>query len=329
MSKQDATKENVVFIMFLRIIAAFAVIVIHTKTLTNFDTKGYYLLHCCILWCVPIFFMISGYIFLGLKTNLTYQDVKKNIIKFLVTLFTIGWLCAILQHIYEDGISFYTFIYSLIDVLEGNLWAHMWYVYYIIGIYLIFPVLSAFVSNNRKNLYLLTLICGIINIIFENISAIDIGFVFPLSGYCFYVLMGATLCVMEEKILKKLFIPSVLILLLTIIGLAVGVFVFDIAIKQSYSTIYVAVMSIALFIVCQKIFNNIKVNSFIVSLSKCTWGIYLIHPFIIHFFSKIFNISIEKYNQFIAFPISCLIIFMTSYFTVLILKKIPLISKII
>ena len=140
MNKQIDNKENIVFIMILRIVAAFAVIIIHTKTLTNFDTKGYYFLHCCILWCVPLFFMISGYIFLGIKTYLTYKHVTKNIVKFFYALFTIGWFYAFIQRVFENGISVYTFVNSFIDVIKGNLWAHMWYVYSIIGIYLVLPV---------------------------------------------------------------------------------------------------------------------------------------------------------------------------------------------
>ena len=330
MNKQIDNKENIVFIMILRIVAAFAVIMIHTKTLTNFDTKGYYFLHCCILWCVPLFFMITGYIFLGIKTYLTYKHVTKNIVKFFFALFTIGWFYAFIQRFFENGISVYTFVNSFIDVIKGNLWAHMWYVYSIIGIYLVLPVLSAFVSNNKKNLYILTLICGVFEIIFKDISTVfEIGFSFPLSGYCFYVLMGATLCVMEERTLKKLFVPSVLILILTLIGLAIGIFAFDINIKQSYSAIYVAVMSVAIFIIFKRLFNKAKVSLAIVSISKCTWGIYLVHPFFIHLFHKFFKVTIEGYNQFIAFPISCLVIFVISYSAVVILKKIPLIKKFI
>lgn len=141
--------------------------------------------------------------------------------------------------------------------------------------------------------------------------------------------MGATLCVQKESFFEKTFVPSILVFILTIIGLAIWFFVFDINIKQSYSAIYVAIMSISLFIIFKKLFNKAKASSFIDSLSKCTWGIYLVHPFFIHLFNKLFNINIEGYNQFVAFPVSCLIIFIISYFTVAILKKIPLINKII
>ena len=142
--------------------------------------------------------------------------------------------------------------------------------------------------------------------------------------------MGSyVVCVMEERLLKKLLVPSVLVLILTLIGLAIGIFGFDINIEQSYSTIYVAVMSVAIFIICKRLFNKAKVSLAIVSISKCTWGIYLVHPFFIHLFHKFFNVTIEGYNQFIAFPISCLIIFAISYFAVVILKRIPLINRII
>lgn len=111
MNKSTENQENKIFIMFLRIIAAFTVIVIHTGTLTNSDTKGYYFLNSCILWCVPVFFMITGYIFLGLKTHITYNHLKKYIIRFIVTLFTIGWFYAAIQRIFENGFSILAFMY--------------------------------------------------------------------------------------------------------------------------------------------------------------------------------------------------------------------------
>ena len=63
MNKQIDNKENIVFIMILRIIAAFAVIIIHTKTLTNFDTKGYYFTLLYFVVCSGILYDIGVYFF--------------------------------------------------------------------------------------------------------------------------------------------------------------------------------------------------------------------------------------------------------------------------
>lgn len=324
-------KKNTTFLSILRIIAAVAVVTVHTKSLTNDTTDGYMYLYTSIQWCVPIFFMITGYIFLGIKKYIDYSSVKKNIIKFLVTLFTIGWFFAFLERIFEvRSISADIFIYSLADVFTGNLWAHMWYVYAAIGLYLILPVLSAFVSKTKENLYILTVLCFIFNIVFYDISTIcEIGFSFPLVDYCFYVLMGAVMYETEDTKLRKMFIPSILVLVILLVALAVRVYVYDITAIANRNSIFVAILTISVFIITNNIFISTKNTSFIKSASSCTWGIYLMHPIYINIFGKLFGINFAEYNQFAVFPVAVLLIYVISHITVLILKRMPLINKIL
>ena len=59
MKSQTEKHANASFIIFLRIIAAVAVVIIHTKTLTNFETKGYYFLDSCRIFCIFILLINS------------------------------------------------------------------------------------------------------------------------------------------------------------------------------------------------------------------------------------------------------------------------------
>lgn len=325
-------KNDIAFISVLRILAALAVVVIHTRSVTFHETNSYDFVHACMLWSVPVFFMITGYIFVGVKKIADYSSVKNNIIKFLVILFTLGFFYAICQRFFETKtITVMLFVNSFFDVLKGNLFDHMWYVYAAIGIYLILPVLSYFVNCNRKNLYILLALTGFFGIVVNDIcqlSNITTKFNLPLGNYSFYILAGAAIKDIPLDKLKTLYKSAWVIVPLYILYYVYMIFVNNIF-TASYVSIPVALMSLSVFIICAYSLKNTSTNKFIDSIAKCTWGIYLLHPFFIHVVVKLFKLTIIPYNQFIAFPLACIFIFTVSYIATLILKKIPIIKKFI
>ena len=90
MSSKVMKKYNDPALSILRIVAAFAVVVIHSRILSDPSTVAYNFVYAAVLWSVPIFFMITGYIFLGMKTAVEYHDIKKNVFRFLVVLIVVG-----------------------------------------------------------------------------------------------------------------------------------------------------------------------------------------------------------------------------------------------
>ena len=325
-------KEQITFIVLLRILAAFAVIVIHTRSMTFYETNIYNFVHACMLWSVPVFFMITGYIFIGVKKISDFSSIKNNVIKFVVVLFTLGFFYAICQRFFETrNFTVMLFINSFCDVLKGNLFDHMWYIYAIIGIYLILPMLSLFVNSNKKNLYILLVLTAVLGIIIPDICKmlnISTSFKLPIGNYAFYVLAGATIKEISVDKLKVLRNISLLIIPLYILIYAYNIFVYDVF-YASYTSILVASLSVSVFIICAYSFRNLNTNIIINSISECTWGIYLLHPFFIHVIVKLFKFTITPYNQLIFYPLSCIFIFLISYVATLILKNIPIIKRFI
>lgn len=81
---------------FLRFFCALAVIFIHVitapikNTFSTIDSSvesTLNIIHNLLLWCVPIFFMITGYC-IGLKKECTYKYCFSQILKFISVLFT-------------------------------------------------------------------------------------------------------------------------------------------------------------------------------------------------------------------------------------------------
>ena len=221
--------------------------------------------------------------------------------------------------------------YAFLDVVQGNLFDHMWYLYAIIGLYLLLPMFSAFLKNNTNNLYIIIcLLFGVNFLIPEVLSLFDLnlGISLSISKYSLYLFLGAAIYRINDKILKKLLLPSILVFVLIIACQTVYSFVLNKMLPLSYLHSYVVIMTCCVFIIFRNLFNKqVFDNKFINELAGCTWGIYLIHPFIIHIFGKLFDFNIVNYNNFIAFPICCIVIFALSALATFTLRKIPFVKR--
>ena len=325
-------KNNNPFVSILRIFAAFAVVVIHTRNFANWETPAYNFVYASLLWSVPVFFMITGYIFLGIKPSIEYKDIKKNVLRFLAVLVVLGMFFSLSERVFTAGTFRVEMLGdALLDVVQGNLFDHMWYLYEIIGLYLLLPVFSAFLRDKDKNLYIMIgLLFGINFLIPEVLAHFDMSFGIKLNlgRYALYLFLGAAMYHMDKKLLRKLLVPSILVFALIVFWQAYRSFALGEMIALSYVHSYVVLMSCCVFCIFKNLFDKEMFNrKFINELAGCTWGIYLIHPFIIHIIGKLFKVSIVEYNNLIAFPICCIVIFVLSAFITFVLRRMPLIKK--
>ena len=201
-------KKNIPFISLLRIVAAFAVVVIHTRSFANHETAAYQFVYAAVLWSVPVFFMITGYIFLGIKQSVQYKDVLKNVFRFLIVLVVLGMFFSLSEHVFVSGTFRLSMLWkALTDVVQNNLFDHMWYLYKIIGLYLLLPIFSAFLKNNDKNVYIIVGLLFFVNFLIPEILSFlgfDFGIKLGLDKYSLYLFLGAAMYRTDEKILKKI-----------------------------------------------------------------------------------------------------------------------------
>ena len=101
---------------------------------------------------VPIFLMISGVLLLDPDKKLNFDKILKYIIRMLLVLVIFGFgYCLIDQFfVYKFSNIPSLFINSIVNLLSGKSWAHMWYIYYLIGIYVITPIIRTFISSYEK-----------------------------------------------------------------------------------------------------------------------------------------------------------------------------------
>ncbi len=141
------------FLDVLRVLATCAVVLMHVLTgaIDVTDASGmpeYRGLLLSVMdlvtWCVPIFLLISGYLFLNPERELTYPVmIKKYCRRIALAILLFGVPYAASELIVAER----TFRVGMIPeavkmTLTGNSWSHMWYLYLILFLYLITPLLK-------------------------------------------------------------------------------------------------------------------------------------------------------------------------------------------
>jgi surface polysaccharide O-acyltransferase-like enzyme len=311
----------------LRVISCLAVIAIHVisgpmstysgildTNLTSILEKTHGLLN----WSVPVFFMITGYCIIG-KKEYTYRHCFKHVRKFLVVLATVGFLFALLEEVFIHGrFSFSVLLKSLQNVLNGNLWDHMWYLYAVIGVYLVLPVLHAFMSTEKSNRLILTGLLFVFTIVLPSFEKIiTIGIEIPFGGYLFYVCFGGM--VAKGDVSKKQ------TLLAVIAGLLAALFIVLSPDKNDfgYRSLLICLIALGIFVFVCKF--QMKPNKLVKVISQCTFGMYLMHPLFINVAVKMLRIDVLSHMPYIkltAFYIGiCLISFTAVYIYLKIQKR--------
>lgn len=141
------------FLDVLRVLATCAVVLMHVLTgatdVTDASRTPEYrglLLSVMdlVTWCVPIFLLISGYLFLHPERELTYPVMLKKYcrrIALAILLFGVPYAASeliVAEQSFRPGMI----PEALKMTLTGNTWSHMWYLYLILFLYLITPLLK-------------------------------------------------------------------------------------------------------------------------------------------------------------------------------------------
>lgn len=113
-------------------------------------------------WCVPVFVMLSGMFLLDPKRSLPLPKLLfHNALRIFISLLFWGGIYA-LAELWEAGkpFSWDSVQSALLGVLRGNTHYHLWFLFMILGLYLITPVLRAFVRGAGRGDFLwLFLLC--------------------------------------------------------------------------------------------------------------------------------------------------------------------------
>lgn len=226
-------------------------------------------------------------------------------------------------------------------LVNGHLVNVYWFFIPLFCIYLVIPLFANVVEDTRKNIFIyLTSLAFIFNILFPFIfSVFNLPIEWGISiavanGSLFYTLTGYLLHKNHLKIKYRwiLYLLSIAGLLMHIIGtyeLSIASNQLNILFK-GYNNLPAVLYSLGIFVLIK--YDLVKLMKFNIVLklvnivNSYSFGIYLIHWYILKGIIKIFNIDnhsiiFRLFAPFIIIFISMIIIFL--------IRKIPLIKKIV
>lgn len=337
-------KPRFIYIDYLRIICCFFVIMIHVSgqyikyNINSYEWKIAYFYNGISRFSVPNFFMISGTLFL--KRDLTFKIIIRKYIKNIL-IHLLLW--SMIYSFFDSNIPKYDIKIIITEIIKGHY--HLWYLYATIGLYILIPITREIIKNH---------------IFFDILIFFNIIFVFIIPNYiiifryyskAFSELFYSVFSVINLNILTvnnfyfifgyylniKKEIKNNLIIILYIAGLIGLLFTTIISynfalIKKEkimfFNPLYLNILfySSGIFLLFKNHFNFQIKASVLQKLSKYTFGIYLIHPFLIEKVIKKFSFNINL-NIVILIPIINIFIFLLSLIICIILNFIPFIGK--
>ena len=324
-SRIKSMHKKILWLDYVRAIACCMVVLLHTAAEYVLKSEGVNwnfanLVDSFTRVCVPLFFMISGYLFFSEKS------VKiKNFIKIITALLfysTIAFFAAITFHIIQPNIP--------IDfkILSQPSFYHLWYFYPLIAIYLLSAIIQI---RNIKFITSLTIFIIFFILFNPKINNYTQLFNFRIDNYFYiqgdflffvlYGLLGASFRNFQpKKTLPYLYLTTYILCSLFIAYLTYLTSHNKTWPFYSYSTplVFLAAFSLFSFIKTKEL--ELKENSFITIISKNSLGIYGIHAFILYAIS--YFTHFYKYSVFIFLPIIFLVVLTSSLIFSLILKKI-------
>ena len=335
-------KKRVDYYDYLRVLSIFAVVIMHVigNTLNTFGLSGsaanFYNGICKLMYfAVPMFVMISGALFLNFEKRLDIKTLyTKYILRILLCLFIFGFVYSILEiYFITKVISFDTLIQSIKNIFTGNLWAHMWYLYLIIGLYMITPLIRVFVNNcSRKEYNYILIILFIFTVLlvdFSKIFKINIEFnILIYNPYIFFYMLGDYLSRYEisKKIRMVNYSMSALFCILIFSNEFVSLFDKNLV---AYTSFMMSSIIVTLFLSAKNCKLNFKkqIKNFLYSISECGFGIYLIHQFVINIIYKLLKFNIILKFPYTGLILYVMIVFLISYSITYLLRKIDIIRK--
>lgn len=200
----DKSDNRYYYFDFLRALAIFAVIILHNSAdqvgqygkLSNTDWLSAAFYNGLTRFCVPMFVLLSGALLLNPAKEITVKELfTKRLPRLVIPLLVWSVFYEIFQYSTDKGYGQFHFLAALKTFYLGPLVFHFWFLYMLIGIYLIYPVLNAFVRAASRSLvfyfivlwFITNCVFGMIGIIYGLSVGVELN---GFTGYLGYFMLG-------------------------------------------------------------------------------------------------------------------------------------------
>jgi len=296
---------------------------------------------------VPLFVMVSGAILLHpAKTESLLLFFRKRFLK--VAIPFLIWAIIYFQwrkYFHHESISPYR---MLSEILQGPVYFHLWFIYLILSLYLVTPILRVYVrhATQRDLAYFIGLwfFQACVLQIITALKGYHWGiYLYVVTDYVGYFVLGYYLRDLPSIKLRPIACGALLLIAAAVT--AIGTYVIDIRAGGKFSAVAyddispnVVVMTICAFLLIRDLFaanfagRHPVFSSMFTRLSAASFGVYLIHPIVLELLAsgKLgFALSGSTGHPAIGVPLTASITFLISLLLIMLMQKIPGVSTIV
>lgn len=323
-------KNKIEWIQYLRIFSALAVINLHVLYQSfllseKTDTLELYFYNFFI-FAVPVFIMITGFLWLSFPQK--KFDLIKAEKRIIIPLISFGFVFALMEVYFNEHTMTLKSLFTAAGyVISDEGWAHLWYLYALIGLYLVIPVLRATLKEYGDRFAVISIIIIVIVNSFCADLSIYHGFKFgvklPVSGiYVAYLLIG--------YYVPKIRISNVALLINWLLLIVADFYFSYVGVRlgtNSFVVCWLATTIYYTFFHTSSIWRKLYC-SLVDNCASLTFGVYLVHMLFINVFFKLLHLNPYNYLTVLFWGIEAIIVFLLSAGCTYLIRKTPVINKV-
>ena len=348
MPAEHSTRRRVIYFDILRIVAIFFVVFVHLAAQhwadVDVSSRAWFAfnLYCTTgKWSVPIFVMISGALFLGRDVSIS-SILKKNVARIAAVFLFWSGCYALIDLVFRHA----PLSVVLSQFITGHY--HLWFLYMIVGLYLLIPLLRPIVQNETLTRYFLLLAFVFTFLLpqlalflsFVSYQASAVIHTVIMYSYCFFPLGFTAYFIGGYYLSRRDFSrrEEITLYCIGVAGLLVSVFA-PVALSRAqgapsdifytYNSLNVLCTSVPIFVFAKQHLNfprmGEKAYTFLRKMSKYSFGVYLVHPMVIELLQH-FGIDTFSCNAFFSVPLLAVFVFAVSTAISALLNAIPVIK---
>ena len=349
MAVERSVSKRVIYFDILRVVAIFFVVAVHLSAQHWLDvdvsSRAWFAfnLYCTTgKWTVRMLILIIGALLLGRDTP-TCTILKKNVLRMVYVFVFWSGCYALISLLFRHSPPF--------DVLSQFVTGHyhLWFLFMIVGLYLLIPLLRPIVQSETLTRYFLllslvftfllpqlALFCTFVSPRISTLISTVIMFTycyFPL-GFTVYFVGGYYLS--RRDFSRK---EEIVLYCIGIAGLLFSIFAPVVHAKAqgapsdifyNYNSLNVLLTSVPIFVFAKKHLNFPRMGerayAILRKLSKYSFGVYLVHPMVIELLQH-FGIDTFSCNAFFSVPLLAVFVFAVSTAISALLSRVPIVNK--
>ena len=324
----------------LRVISCVAVVGLHSfqENLASLNLVVYRL--CS--FAIPMFFLVSGYLLIHRDVTIRYSLNKILKISVVVLLWNfLIWFVISIKNLIFNGvpIDVMSLLVSVWQgfVQQGRFW-HFWYLFALMIVYLLLPVLSKYLNQcSGKRALLIWGTCAVIGITLQGLS--EFVYHYSLQSHIIqslriwtwvqYFIFGGLFYRFRDKwhMKYKKWVCVAVVLL------SIGIVIYQACaynwINSFYGELFydsavTIIWTGSIFVFVMNLSVNDWFGRLIGIMAPCTMGIYIIHPLLIRYIKRVFY----PYT-FLSSLVYFLVLLFGSFVITYIIKKIPIVKRLV